>query len=49
MARLFGVKRPAVTKYINNIYHEEKLDSDSTCSILEHMGNDDKQNIIIWI
>lgn len=43
MAVLFGVKRPAVTKHINNIYHEEELDRDSTCSILEHMGNDDKQ------
>ena len=43
MAELFGTKRPAITKHINNIYKCEELLEESTCSILEHMGNDGKQ------
>ena len=43
IAELFGTKRPAITKHINNIYASEELNSDSTCSILEHMGNDNMQ------
>jgi hypothetical protein len=43
IAVLFGTKRPAITKHINNIYASEELNSDSTCSILEHMGNDNMQ------
>ena len=43
MAILFGTKRPAITKHLNNIYKSEELDEKSTCSILEHMGNDSKQ------
>ena len=43
IADLFGTKRPAITKHLNNIYKSGKLDIDSTCSILEHMGNDGKQ------
>lgn len=44
IANLFGVGRPAITKHINNIYKEEELDFISTCSILEHMGNEGKQH-----
>ena len=40
MAELFGTKRPAITKHLNNIYKCEELLEESTCSILEHMGND---------
>ena len=40
MAELFGTKRPAITKHLNNIYKCEELSEESTCSILEHMGND---------
>ena len=40
IAELFGTKRPAITKHINNIYASDELKPDSTCSILEHMGND---------
>ena len=40
---LFGTTRPAITKHLNNIYKSGELDIDSTCSILEHMGNDGKQ------
>ena len=43
IAYLFGTKRPAITKHLNNIYNSGELDVDSTCSILEHMGNDGKQ------
>lgn len=43
IADLFGTKRPAITKHLNNIYKSGELDIDSTCSILEHVGNDDKQ------
>ena len=43
IADLFGTKRPAITKHLNNIYKSGELDIDSTCSILEHMGNDGQQ------
>lgn len=43
IADLFGTKRPAITKHLNNIYKSGELDIDSTCSILEHMGNDGNQ------
>ena len=40
---LFGTKRPAITKHISNIYSSGELDKESTCSILEHMGNEERQ------
>lgn len=43
IADLFGTKRPAITKHLSNIYASGELDKNSTCSILEHMGNDHKQ------
>ena len=43
IADLFGTKCPAITKHLKNIYASEKLDESSTCSILEHMGNERKQ------
>ena len=43
IAELFGTKRPAITKHLKNIYASEELDEGSTCSILEHMGNEGKQ------
>ena len=43
IASLFGTKRPAITKHLNNIYNSGELDVDRTCSILEHMDNDGKQ------
>ena len=39
IAKLFKVGRPAITKQINNIYNDQELEENSTCSILEHMGN----------
>ena len=43
IAKLFGTKRPAISKHLNNIYKSGELEDISTCSILEHMGNDAKQ------
>ena len=44
IAELFSVQRPAIVKHINNIYKDEELKLDSTCSILEHVGNNGTQN-----
>jgi Virulence protein len=38
MAELFGTQRAAITKHLNNIYKSGEIDIESTCSILEHMG-----------
>lgn len=43
IADLFGVKQPAISKHIANIYKSGELDEGSTYSILEYMGNDGKQ------
>ena len=43
IADLFGTKRPAITKHLANIYNSGELDENSTCSILEHMGNNGTQ------
>ena len=43
IADLFGVKQPAISKHIANIYKSGELDENSTYSILEYMGNDGKQ------
>lgn len=39
IAQLFGTKRPAVTKHLNNIFTIGELEEKTTCSILEHMGS----------
>lgn len=44
LAILFNVKRPAITKHINNIYNDGELSENSTCSKMEHVGNDGKQS-----
>lgn len=43
IAELFGTQRPAITKHLANIYKSGELDKNSTCSILEHMGNEGLQ------
>ena len=43
IAALFGTKRPAITKHLKNIYGSGELEEGSTCSILEHVGNDNMQ------
>ncbi len=35
MAELFGVKRPAITKHLKNIFETDELNRNATCSILE--------------
>ena len=37
IANLFKVQRPAIVKHINNIYKDEELEKNSTCSILEQV------------
>ena len=36
IADLFGVKQPAVSKHLSNIFKEGELDKDSVYSILEY-------------
>ncbi len=43
IAKVFSVGRSAITKHIRNVYLCEELDENSTCSILEHMGNAGQQ------
>ena len=42
IAELFGTKRPAITKHLKNIFGSGELVEESTCSILEHMGNNNR-------
>jgi hypothetical protein len=42
IADLFGVKRPAITKHLVNIFNTGELDEYSVCSILEHTASDGK-------
>lgn len=44
IADLFGVKQPAISKHIANIYKSGELEESGTYSILEYMGNDGKQS-----
>jgi len=37
IAKLFGTKRPAITKHLKNIFASGELEEKGTCSILEHM------------
>ena len=42
LAELFGVKRPAVTKHLLNIFKTGELVENSVGSILEHPAGDGK-------
>ena len=42
LADLFGVKRPAITKHLLNIFSTGELAEDSVCSVLEHTAGDGK-------
>ena len=42
IAILFGVKRPAITKHIHNIFETKELEEISVCSILERTASDGK-------
>lgn len=43
IADLFGIQRPAITKHLANIYKSGELEESSTCSVLEHKGNEGTQ------
>jgi len=40
---LFGTKRPAITKHLNNIFKSGELDRKTVSSILEHTASDGKK------
>ena len=42
IALLFGTKRPAITKHLNNIFKSGELSKNSVSSILEHTASDGK-------
>ena len=44
MAELFSTSRTNIIEHINNIYEDEELEERSTCSKMEHMGNNGKQD-----
>ena len=46
IALLFGVKRPAITKHVRNIFESEELEEKSVCSILERTASDGKHYMI---
>lgn len=43
IADVFGTRRPAITKHLNNIFNSNELDDKSVCSILEHTAADGKK------
>ncbi|GHS86436.1 hypothetical protein FACS1894201_07280 [Bacteroidia bacterium] len=43
IAELFGVKVPAISKHLQNIYKSGELKENNTFSILENVGNDGRQ------
>ena len=45
MASLFDVNPQAITKHLSNIYEEQELVKDSTCSILEQVQKEGKRNV----
>lgn len=49
IANLFNVQRPAIVKYINNIYNDEELYKNSTISKMEQVQLEEKENNLIVI
>lgn len=45
MAALFDVNTQAITKHLSNIYEEQELVKDSTCSILEQVQKEGNRNV----
>ncbi len=46
IAMLFNVNRPAIVKHIGNIYKDDELSGNLTCSILEQVAKDGKKRKI---
>ncbi len=42
IAMLFGTKRPAITKHLNNIFKSGELNRNAVCSKMEHTAEDGK-------
>jgi hypothetical protein len=47
IATLFSVNRPAIVKHIGNIYRDDELSANSTCSILEQVAKDGKKSQLL--
>lgn len=45
MARLFGIKPQAISKHISNIYDEDELKLESTCSIMKQVETEDSHKV----
>ncbi len=45
IAQLFGVKVPAISKHLQNIYKEGELDKESTISIMETVGEEGNRQV----
>ncbi len=45
IAELFGVQRPAIVKHINNIYKDEELSKNLTCSKMEQVKKEGNRNV----
>ena len=45
IANLFNVQRSAIVKHINNIYKDEELDKNSTCSMLEQVQKEGNRKV----
>lgn len=45
MAAVFAVNPQAITKHLSNIYEEQELVKDSTCSILEQVQKEGNRNV----
>ena len=43
IADLFGVKQPAISKHLKNIFNDGELDENSVYSILEYTASDGKR------
>lgn len=45
IAELFEVQRPAIVKHITNIYNDEELDKESTCSKMEQVQQEGNRKV----
>ena len=45
IAELFSVQRPAIVKHINNIYKDEELSKNLTCSKMEQVKKEGNRNV----
>jgi len=45
IATLFDVQRPAIVKHINNIYKDDELSKEATCSVLEQVQTEGTRSV----